>query len=92
LHHNFFRSYLFGDVLLVPAEAEPEDPAEPVNAALNPNQVNPINVEVDLGAAHQALLQREGPTGFQPYNKPILFPLRVSHILYLQWNSGAVRF
>ena len=30
-----------------------------------------------LGAAHQALLQREAPTGFQPYIKPTYFPLRV---------------
>ncbi len=32
---------------------------------------------VELGVAHQALLQREGPTGHQPYNKPSYFPLRV---------------
>ena len=42
------------------------------------NQANPINLDGDLGAAHQALIQREGPTGFQPYNRPNLFPLRVS--------------
>ena len=75
------RSYLFGDVQLVQevqAEAEPDDQAEQLNPILNPNPVNAVNVEGDLGAAHQALLQREGPTGFQPYNKPILFPLRVS--------------
>ena len=35
-------------------------------------------VEGGLGAVHQALLLREGPTGFQPYNKPKLFALRVS--------------
>ena len=79
---NFLtRSYLFGDVQLVQevqAEAEPDDQAEQLNPILNPNPVNAVNVEGDLGAAHQALLQREGPTGFQPYNKPILFPLRVS--------------
>ncbi|XP_032669226.1 E3 ubiquitin-protein ligase MARCH6 isoform X2 [Odontomachus brunneus] len=31
----------------------------------------------DLGAAHQALLQREGPTGFQPYVRPRWFPARL---------------
>ena len=31
-----------------------------------------------LGAVHQALLLREGPTGFQPYNRPSMFALRVS--------------
>ena len=30
-----------------------------------------------LGAVHQALLLREGPTGFQPYNRPNVFALRV---------------
>ena len=30
-----------------------------------------------LGAVHQALLLREGPTGFQPFNKPKFFALRV---------------
>jgi len=31
-----------------------------------------------LGAAHQALLSRDGPTGFLPYRRPNLFPLKVS--------------
>ena len=51
------------------------DDIQQVNLA---NQANPINLDGDLGAAHQALIQREGPTGFQPYNRPNLFPLRVS--------------
>ena len=78
----FFRSYLFGDVVLVqpevPAAADPEVDPDHAAPILNPNPVNPINVDADLGAAHQALLQREGPTGFQPYNRPNIFPLRVS--------------
>ena len=72
------RSYLFGDVALIQVEAEREDPADEANPVNNPNPVNLVNVDGDLGAAHQALLQREGPTGFQPYNKPNLFPIRVS--------------
>lgn len=34
-----------------------------------------------LGAAHQALLQREGPTGFQPYERPRWFPARLVGLL-----------
>lgn len=30
-----------------------------------------------LGAAHQALLHREGPTGFEPYERPAWFPARL---------------
>ena len=31
-----------------------------------------------LGAAHQAMLQGGGPTGFQPYKCPNMFGMRVS--------------
>lgn len=37
---------------------------------------------VDLGAAHQALLQREGPTGFHPYVRPRWFPARLIGLLF----------
>lgn len=30
-----------------------------------------------LHAAHQAILQQGGPVGFQPYRRPLKFPLRV---------------
>ena len=43
--------------------------AEPVGGNNNNNE--------GLGAVHQALLLREGPTGFQPFNKPKFFALRV---------------
>ncbi|XP_053988914.1 E3 ubiquitin-protein ligase MARCHF6 [Hylaeus anthracinus] len=36
----------------------------------------------DLGAAHQALLHREGPTGFQPYIRPRWFPARLVGLLF----------
>ena len=81
LTFHFFRSYLFGDVAIIEAEVQDGgnegelDDIQQLNLA---NQVNPINLDGDLGAAHQALIQREGPTGFQPYNRPNLFPLRVS--------------
>lgn len=35
----------------------------------------------DLGAAHQALLQREGPIGFQPYVRPKWFAARLLGLL-----------
>ena len=80
--NTYLRSYLFGDVALVQGEAQEvandagnEGALQDNNAA---NPANPLNLDGDLGAAHQALVQREGPTGFQPYNRPNLFPLRVS--------------
>ncbi|XP_043666485.1 E3 ubiquitin-protein ligase MARCHF6 isoform X4 [Vespula pensylvanica] len=36
----------------------------------------------DLGAAHQALMQRENPTGFQPYIRPLWFPARLIGLLF----------
>lgn len=51
----------------------------------NDEQPNADNVAVaaGLGAAHQALLQRGGPTGFQPFEKPKWFPLRIGLLLVL---------
>jgi len=40
-----------------------------------------------LGAAHQALLQRESPAGFQPYLRPPLFPLRILLLLVIMCIS-----
>jgi E3 ubiquitin-protein ligase MARCH6 len=39
--------------------------------------------QLELRAAHQALLQRGGPTGFQPYHAPSLFPLRLVALILL---------
>ncbi|CAK9817654.1 E3 ubiquitin-protein ligase MARCHF6 [Anthophora quadrimaculata] len=36
----------------------------------------------DLGAVHHALLQRDGPTGFQPYVRPRWFPARLVGLLF----------
>lgn len=33
-----------------------------------------------LHAAHQAILQQGGPVGFQPYRRPLKFPLRVCRL------------
>ncbi|XP_014238068.1 E3 ubiquitin-protein ligase MARCH6 [Trichogramma pretiosum] len=43
-----------------------DEPAEPIN-----------NHNNDLGAAHQALLNREGPMGYQPYVRPKWFGARL---------------
>ncbi len=41
-----------------------------------------------LGAAHQALLQGGGPTGFQPYKRPENFCVKVSHLQAKQgWST-----
>lgn len=37
---------------------------------------------LDLGAAHQALIQRENPTGYQPYTRPLWFPARLIGLLF----------
>lgn len=47
------------------------------NDTERPVQVDNNNAGADLGAAHQALLQRGGPTGFQPYVRPNFFPIRI---------------
>lgn len=62
-----------------PLPAVDNDPpvveAEPAAAPPAPPQVN--RPPQGLGDAHQAMMQGGGPTGFQPYNRPDLFPLRV---------------
>lgn len=51
----------------------------------NDEQINAENValQAGLGAAHQALLQRGGPTGFQPYIRPKWFALRIVALLFI---------
>ena len=62
------------------AEAAPEAavaaPEAPPAAAPAPAAAGADNID-GLGAAHHALLQREAPTGTQPYVRPTFFPLRV---------------
>ena len=48
----------------------------------------PQDLGEDLGAAHQALLQGGGPTGFQPYKRPSFFAARVRfHIKISSLNN-----
>jgi len=42
-----------------------------------------------LHAAHQAILQQGGPVGFQPYRRPLKFPLRVRISNALRENGRA---
>lgn len=75
------HSYLLGD------QEENENNA---NQAANNNNQQPRNnanaipvVGEGLHAAHQAILQQGGPVGFQPYHRPVKFPLRVIIICVL---------
>ncbi|EDL82642.1 rCG53323 [Rattus norvegicus] len=65
------HSYLLGD------QEESENSA---NQQVNNNQPARNNNAVPAGeglhAAHQAILQQGGPVGFQPYRRPLNFPLR----------------
>lgn len=59
------HSYLLGD------EEQEEMGPQPAQAAAQEHAGG------GLGAAHQALLHREGPTGFQPYERPQWFVARL---------------
>ncbi|TRY61038.1 hypothetical protein TCAL_01440 [Tigriopus californicus] len=61
-----------------PEAAVNEDPAPAAMAHNNDN--NPVE---GLGHAHQALLQRQGPSEFQPYLKPSKFPLRIAGLIVM---------
>uniref|UniRef100_A0A0P5K8I6 E3 ubiquitin-protein ligase MARCHF6 n=1 Tax=Daphnia magna TaxID=35525 RepID=A0A0P5K8I6_9CRUS len=72
----------------------PVAPAEPAFAAL-PQDGNirfggvPFR-NGGLGAAHQALLQREGPAGYVPYLRPSVFFIRILLLLLLMCISLSV--
>ncbi len=83
------RSYLFGDTpedtIDQPAGQPQQQPQPQAQPEVEPEVDQPANVgqaqaQEGLAAAHQALLQREGPIGFQPYKRPKMFPLLVSFI------------
>ncbi|XP_052403946.1 E3 ubiquitin-protein ligase MARCHF6 isoform X1 [Carassius gibelio] len=67
------HSYLLGDQ---------EDNENNANQQANNNNQQARNnaipvVGEGLHAAHQAILQQGGPVGFQPYHRPMRFPLRI---------------
>ena len=77
------RSYLLGDE----GEQGPPDAAGAPQGGAQARHQQPVNNDHGgggaggLGAAHQALLQQEGPTGFQPYERPRWFPARLVGLL-----------
>ncbi|GFR79088.1 E3 ubiquitin-protein ligase MARCH6 [Elysia marginata] len=86
------RSYLIGDVSLDGEDASNivENPEQDMPADPRDNQAGqplPPPVQQDLneglGAAHQAMLQGGGPTGFQPYKRPSFFAARISALILL---------
>jgi E3 ubiquitin-protein ligase MARCH6 len=67
------------------AEEQPNnEPEEQPQRAAEP--VQPENHD-GLAAAHQALLQREGPMGFQPYKRPGCFPFLIFGLIVLMLLS-----
>ncbi|XP_053324013.1 E3 ubiquitin-protein ligase MARCHF6 isoform X6 [Spea bombifrons] len=74
------HSYLLGD------QEENDNNANQQAANNNPharnNNAAPV-VGEGLHAAHQAILQQGGPVGFQPYRRPVKFPLRIFFLIIL---------
>ncbi|XP_072139613.1 E3 ubiquitin-protein ligase MARCHF6 isoform X1 [Mobula birostris] len=67
------HSYLLGD-----QEENENNANQPANNNQQPRNNNAIPIVGEgLHAAHQAILQQGGPVGFQPYRKPLQFPLRI---------------
>ncbi|XP_035919137.1 E3 ubiquitin-protein ligase MARCHF6-like [Anopheles stephensi] len=72
------KSYLLG------ADPQPnEDDAAP------PRQQQP-DAGAGLAAAHQAIMQRDVPVGFQPYERPQFFAIRLIGLLVLMCISLAI--
>ncbi|KAM9575989.1 E3 ubiquitin-protein ligase MARCHF6 isoform 8-T8 [Guaruba guarouba] len=66
------HSYLLGDQ----EENENNANQQANNQHARNNNAIPV-VGEGLHAAHQAILQQGGPVGFQPYRRPLKFPLRI---------------
>ncbi|KAL5021242.1 hypothetical protein ScPMuIL_000397 [Solemya velum] len=88
------RSYLIGDIPLKEEDDiiqgdQPIPHGPPANNAAPPpppphhNHAAQQPVGAGLGAAHQAMLQGGGPTGFQAYKRPPLFHVRVCLLMLL---------
>ncbi|BFZ13209.1 hypothetical protein BsWGS_16248 [Bradybaena similaris] len=85
------RSYLIGDVPLDGEDVanivqgnEPQNPPDARQNNAGPAAPPPAqDLGEGLGAAHQAMLQGGGPTGFQPYKRPSFFAARIFALLIM---------
>lgn len=78
-------------VPVAPAPAPiPQPPPAPVVAEGNPILGGMPFRNGGLGAAHQALLQREGPAGFVPYLRPQFFFIRIILLLLIMCVSLSI--
>jgi len=94
------RSYLFGDVLMENVDedtgeynANDEEGEAVFNApprVAEPPVLDAEDQQGGLGAVHQALLIRDGPVGYQPYNKPRYFAARIAGLLALMVVSWLI--
>ena len=76
------HSYLFGNIE-TPAAPGPDQPV-----AVNDAGVGDDNgAGGGLAAQHQAMLQREGPTGFQTFTKPAWFSARITVLMVMMVAS-----
>ena len=71
------HSYLFGNT-----EA-PLTPEEDQHIVVNDGLGGDVAVGGGLAAQHQAMLQREGPTGFQTFTKPACFGARIAVLMLM---------
>lgn len=78
------RSYLLGDE---PQEVKNEEGEEQEEVVEERQEVEGEAAPMGLAAAHQALVQGGGPSGFQPYNCPRLFPLRILGLVCIIYLS-----
>jgi E3 ubiquitin-protein ligase MARCH6 len=72
------KSYLLGSEVQTNEEDAAVPPPRPPPAEPNGG---------GLGAAHQALLLRDVPVGFQPYERPSVFPIRLLGLIVLMCIS-----
>jgi len=76
------HSYLFGNVE-TPAAPGPDQPVAVNNVGVGDDH----GAGGGLAAQHQAMLQREGPTGFQTFTRPAMFSARITVLMVLMVAS-----
>lgn len=89
-HHNNEGRVIFNDEQLDERVADGDaGAAAAVDRAQNVPQGGAFG-RGGLGAAHQALLQREGPAGYQPYLRPDYFPIRIVMLFVIMCVSLSI--